>query len=47
MEHFVKAFALKEKAHKLKESIPPRQRRAPDNREQSAELIDFPSPKLS
>jgi hypothetical protein len=47
MEHFVKGVALKEKAETLKGSIPPRQRRALDNREQSAELIDFPSPKPS
>jgi hypothetical protein len=45
MEHFVKGFALKEEAETLKQSIPPRQRRTLDNREQSAELIDFPSSK--
>jgi hypothetical protein len=45
MEHFVKGFALKEKAETLKGSIPPRQRRTLDNREQSGELIEFPSSK--
>ena len=47
MEHFVKGFALKEEAETLKGSIPPRQRRTLDNREQSDELIDFPSSKPS
>ena len=47
MEHFIKGFALKEEAETLKESIPPRQRRPLINREQSAELIDFPSSKPS
>ena len=47
MEHFVEGFALKEEAETLKGSIPPRQRRIKDNREQSAELIDFPSSKPS
>jgi hypothetical protein len=47
MEHFAKGFALKEQAETLKGSIPRRQRRTLDNREQSAELIEFPSSKPS
>jgi hypothetical protein len=48
MEHFVRSFILKEDAGKLKQSIPPRhERRARDDREQSSQLIEFPSPKPS
>jgi hypothetical protein len=49
MEHFVNSFILKEDVAKLEGSIPPpahRQiQRAPDIREQSAELIEFPPSK--
>ena len=48
IEHFVKHFTLNDDAGKLKQSIPPRdKRRTPNEGGEASQIIEFPASKNS